>query len=144
MTYIIYVIYMSCFAMFSEVFKALGSKVRHRSPRRRHPPGGRKRRHPGAAALAPCGSGERARKKLPCGFGANSFNSLKFGAERNEFVGFLLHLRSFKLYSCTFQTPITNEFAPAIRGNERKLTLGARGTRRNKMNLFQGIWQHKT
>ena len=26
------------------------------------------------------------------GFGANSFNSLKFGAERNEFVGFLLHL----------------------------------------------------
>ena len=26
------------------------------------------------------------------GFGANSFNSLKFGAERNEFVGFLLYL----------------------------------------------------
>ena len=25
-------------------------------------------------------------------FGANSFNILKFGAESNEFVGFLLHL----------------------------------------------------
>ncbi len=101
---------MSCFAMFSEVFKALAPQ----------PEAATSTRRPEAAMSRRCGTSsvwlrrKRTRKtalarglkkmavffatsEVEGGFGANSFNILKFGAERDEFVGFLLHL----LYSWT-------------------------------------------